>query len=84
MSDARGRKVKERSGIGAKIYELRKSLGLNLALAADRWGTTVNKLSDYERGKRRIPVEVLCRIADRESITADWLLGRTDEWRMQR
>ena len=35
--------------------------------------------SHYEIGKRDIPTEVLCRLADFYGTSVDYLLGRTDE-----
>jgi transcriptional regulator with XRE-family HTH domain len=34
--------------------------------------------SNYERGTRDIPVEVLCQLADFYQTSTDYLLGRTD------
>ena len=37
--------------------------------------------SYYEIGKRDIPTDVLCRLADYYQTSVDYLLGRTDEIR---
>lgn len=37
--------------------------------------------SHYEMGKRDIPTEVLCKLADFYNTSTDYLLGRTDEKR---
>ncbi len=79
--NGRGRPCHKREGIGARLYQLRKQLHLTTIQAGERWGIKRNTLCDYERGRIRLPAEVLGRIAERENITADWILGRTDEWR---
>lgn len=37
--------------------------------------------SNYEMGKRDIPTEVLCRLAEYYGTSVDYLLGRTNELR---
>lgn len=80
-TNGRGRPCKERTGIGARLYALRRQLHLSAKQAGERWNVHSSTLCDYEKGRVRLPADVLCRIAERENITADWILGRTDEWR---
>lgn len=81
----RGRPEKPRTGYGARLYDLRREKNLTGQQAAERWGiTTSDRLYRYEEGKTKIPVDVLVRIADRENVSTDWLLGLTDERRTER
>lgn len=76
----RGRPADPRIGCGARLCELRREKNLTAQQAAERWGiTTSDRLYRYEKGKTKIPVDVLVRIADRENVLTDWILGRTDE-----
>lgn len=86
MSDRRrGRPEKPRTGYGARLCELRREKNLTAQQAAERWGiTTAYRLYSYENGRTKIPVDVMMRIADRENVSTDWLLGRTDERRTER
>ena len=80
----RGRPVNPRTGYGARLYELRRENNLTGQQAAERWGINYRTLCDYEKGRTKIPVDVLVQIADRENVLTDWILGRTDERRTER
>ena len=80
----RGRPANPRTGYGARVYQLRLENNLTAPQAAERWGIAAHHLYEYEKGKRKIPVNVLCRIADRENVSTDWILGRTDERRIEK
>jgi len=48
--------------------------GLGLAI-----GVPQRTYSYYENGKRMVPPDVLCRLADFYHTSVDYLLGRTDQ-----
>ncbi len=81
-NEKRGRPEEERTGTGGRVYALRRQLALTMDEAAQRWGVSRTQLNAYEMEKSNLPLAVLCRIADKEKVSTDWILCRTDEWRM--
>ena len=67
----------------AKLFEqlrlLRKEQRLSQESAAARIGIGFSTYRRYESGERVPDADVLVRIADFYSVSADYLLGRTDE-----
>lgn len=61
------------------IRSLRMENGYTQKQVADYLRRTQAGYSNYENGKRDIPSEVLCRLADFYGVSVDYLLGRTQE-----
>lgn len=62
-----------------RIQELRKSAGMTQKDLAVAIGTSVQNISHYETGRRRIPVSLLMPIKDALGCTWDELFGEEDE-----
>lgn len=75
----RGRRVKERTGSGARLYALRMHMRLTGVQAAERWGISAARLNRYELGKELIKSDRAVRIAQLEGVSLDWLYGLSDE-----
>lgn len=48
---------------------------------AEYLGTTQQYYSDYENGKRDIPIRIYIKLADFYNVTIDYLAGRSDKQR---
>ena len=66
------------SKTGARIKELRQSLGLSQKSLAERVGIAQNTLAQYEKGISRTSIEVLVNLATELETTSDYLLGLED------
>ena len=64
-----------------RIRDLREDHDLYQKDLAEYLQCTQVCYSHYEIGKRDIPTEVLCKLADFYQTSTDYLLGRTDEKR---
>lgn len=62
-----------------RIRDLREDSDLKQKDIAEYLQCTQVAYSHYELGKRDIPTDVLCRLADHYGVSVDYLLGRTDE-----
>ncbi len=62
-----------------RIRDLREDSDLKQKDIAEYLQCTQVAYSHYELGKRDIPTDVLCRLADYYGVSVDYLLGRTDE-----
>lgn len=62
-----------------RIRELREDRDLTQAQMAKYLGCTQVCYSNYELGKRDIPLEQLIRLADYYQVTVDYLLGRGED-----
>ena len=62
-----------------RIRDLREDSDLKQKDIAEYLQCTQVAYSHYELGKRDIPTDVLCRLADYYHFSVDYLLGRTDE-----
>lgn len=66
-----------------RLKELRESRGISqLKLAVDL-SMNQNSISRYENGTREADYATLIRIADYFDVSIDYLLGRTDQPKMQ-
>ena len=66
-----------------RLKKLRKEKGISqLKLALDL-NTNQNTISRYETGEREPSIKDLIRIADYFNISVDYLLGRTDNPKLQ-
>lgn len=62
-----------------RIRNLREDNDLSQSKIANYLGCSQVAYSYYELGKRAIPLELLCKLADFYHCSTDYLLGRTDE-----
>lgn len=64
-----------------RLRDLREDRDLKQKDLAEYLQCSQVSYSYYEIGKRDIPTDVLCRLADYYQTSIDYLLGRTDEVR---
>ena len=65
--------------MAARIRELREQNGLTQKNMAEILGCTPSHYQKIEYGKINIPTTTLAFLADYFNVSADYLLGRTDE-----
>ena len=58
---------------------IREDRGYTQKQIADVLETTQQYYSDYENGKREIPIRIYIRLADYYNVSIDYLAGRTEE-----
>lgn len=63
---------------GKRIRSLRKALDLSQKDVSEKIGCSSKVLSNYELGKREPDFETIVKLCDFFNVTADYLLGRTD------
>jgi len=63
---------------GARLKEIRKAKNMSQAELAEAVGTSQSRIADYEAGKTFPTVPVIIRIAKFLNVSADYLLGLTD------
>ena len=61
-----------------RIRNLREDHDLSQKKIAEHLGCSQVAYSYYEIGKRSLPLDLLCRLADYYYCSTDYLLGRTD------
>lgn len=61
-----------------RIKELRKSLGINQVEFGRRLSVTKQCVSNWENGNIQPSIDMLRKIAERFSVSADYLLGLDD------
>ena len=64
-----------------RIRDLREDRDLKQGDLAEYLRCTQACYSNYENGKRDVPSEVWCALADFYGVSVDYLLGRTNEKR---
>ncbi len=62
-----------------RLKEIRKDHDLTQTDIAKYLGMKQQQYSEYEIGKRVIPIESLSKLADYYNTSIDYLVGRTDE-----
>ena len=62
-----------------RIKDLREDNDLKQKEIAAVLGIDQRVYSNYETGKREIPVHILIKLADYYKVSTDYLLGRTEE-----
>lgn len=62
-----------------RIRNLREDRDLSQKIIADYLGCSQVAYSYYEIGRRALPLDLLCKLADFYNCSTDYLLGRTDE-----
>lgn len=74
-------------GIGGdfvRLKELRKKKGISQLRLATELNTTQNTISRYETGEREPGVDELIKIADYFNVSVDYLIGRTENPKINR
>jgi PAS domain S-box-containing protein len=64
----------DRLSLGLRIRDIRKSKSLSIRALAKEMGISFSLLGFYERGRRRVPVDILLTIARLGSVSLDWLI----------
>ena len=67
-----------------RLKEIRKAKGISQLKMAMDLNTNQNTISRYETGEREPGIAELIRIADYFNVSVDYLLGRTNEPRMNK
>lgn len=73
----------ERGGF-VRLKELRKKKGISQLRLATELNTTQNTISRYETGEREPGIDELIKIADYFNVSVDYLIGRTENPKMNR
>ena len=63
-----------------RLKELRLSRGLTQKAIAEQLGMSTRAYSHYEIGDRDPSIELLIAFCDYFDVSADYLIGRTDEY----
>ena len=66
-------------GFSEMMSELRRRKGASQRTAAAELGISQALLSHYENGAREPGLDFVCRACEYYGVSADYLLGRTDE-----
>ena len=66
-------------GFSETMSELRRKKGASQRTAAAELGISQALLSHYENGAREPGLDFVCRACEYYGVSADYLLGRTDE-----
>ena len=67
-----------------RLREVRKSKGISQLKMAIDLNTNQNTISRYETGEREPGINELIKIADYFNVSVDYLLGRTDDPKIQK
>ena len=67
-----------------RLKELRKKKGISQQRLATDLNTTQNTISRYETGEREPGIDELIKIADYFNVSVDYLIGRTENPKMNR
>ena len=67
-----------------RLKELRKAKGISQLRLAIELNTNQNTISRYETGEREPGINELIKIADYFDVSIDYLVGRTDNPKMQK
>lgn len=62
-----------------RIRGLREDNDLTQKVISKKLKISQRLYSHYETGQRRIPVEIICDLADFYHTTTDYILGQTDD-----
>ena len=65
--------------LSSRLLELRKARKLTRPEVADAIGISLKSYQRYETGEREPSASVLAALADLYEVSADYLLGRTEE-----
>ena len=67
-----------------RLKELRKQRGISQLKLAMDLGMNQNTVSRYENGEREADYQTLIKIADYFEVSLDYLLGRTDDFHINK
>ena len=67
-----------------RLKELRKKKGISQLRLASDLNTTQNTVSRYETGEREPGIDELIKIADYFNVSVDYLIGRTENPKMNK
>lgn len=67
-----------------RIRELREDRDLTQTYIANILNTSQTVYSRYERNERSLPIEMLYELCDFYNVSADYILGRTDNPKMNK
>ena len=67
-----------------RLKELRKRKGFSQLRLATELNTTQNTISRYETGEREPGIYEMIKIADYFDVSVDYLIGRTENQKMNR
>ena len=76
--------MSRRRGDFVRLKELRKKKGFSQLRLATDLNTTQNTISRYETGEREPGIDDLIKIADYFNVSVDYLIGRTENPKMNR
>lgn len=76
--------VKRKRGVFVRLKELRKKKGISQLRLAIELNTTQNTISRYETGEREPGIDELIKIADFFHVSVDYLIGRTENPKINR
>lgn len=62
-----------------RMKELRESCEIKQQVIAKHLDIAQNTYSQYENGKREIPIDILIKICKYYKVSADYILGLTDK-----
>lgn len=61
-----------------RLRDLREDNDITQSQIASILNIRQNTYSQYENGKRQMPIELLCKLADYYNTSIDYLVGRTN------
>lgn len=67
-----------------RLREIRRAKGISQLKLAMDLNTTQNTISRYETGEREPGINELIKLADYFNISVDYLIGRTDNPKLQK
>lgn len=62
-----------------RLKDLREDADVKQQEIADYLHIKQNTYSQYENGKRQLPIDILIKLADFYNVSTDYILGRTKE-----
>lgn len=66
--------------VSERLKELRAEKGLTLKQLSSELSIPLPTYANYERGIRELPIDLLIVICDLFEVSADYLIGRTDNY----
>lgn len=69
----------DKSITATRMKVRREKLGVQQKELASLIGTTQSQISEYENGRHSPPAEIVASIAKALRVSADWLLGLSDD-----
>lgn len=67
-----------------RLKDLREDMDMTQIAVSERIGCNQTTYSRYETGGINLPVDILIKLADLYDVSTDYILGRTDEKRLNR